>query len=331
MVVFALGLVLQGAPVADPSSTSSSVHTAVEPVPTLALQWAAPPPGELQGALLAHLHDLPVHIVVEVEPGQEVDAVLTLTRIPEGAWRLTVARSDGSPPWSRTLVDVPGSPAATREALAVALRSAAKSALDTKTKPAPEAPAVAPAPSRRRAGWGTATVSYQGGTYAAQVPWQSGVRLDLGWQERHGFTVTLAYTLLQRIHVGVAGGLLTLARHPLELTVGWLRPPPEETRRVVWVYGVDAGLLIEPTVRRAFSRAADVVAATDDVRTSAGMVVRARTGLRWSRFTLSIGVGPELWFSRTRYAVDTHPAGPRAVLAAHAVRLVAIGGLGVRW
>lgn len=329
MVVFALGLALQAAPVADPSSTSDPVHTAIESVPTLALQWASPPPSELQAALLAHLHDLPAHIVVEVEPGHEVDAVLTLTRIPEGAWRLTVDRSDGSPPWSRTLVDVPESPAATREALAVALRSAAKSALET--KPVPQAPAIAPPPTRRRAGWGTATVSYQGGTYAAQVPWLSGARLDLGWQERHGFTVTLAYTLMQSIHVSVAGGLLTVARHPLELTVGWLRPPSEERRRVVWVYGADAGLLIEPTVRRAFSRAADVVAATEDVRTSAGMVVRARTGLRWSRFTVSVGVGPELWFSRTRYAVDTPLAGPRAVLTTHAVRLVAIGGLGVRW
>lgn len=329
MVVFALGIALQGAPVADPSPTSGRVHAALEPLPTLALQWGSPPPGELQGALLAHLHDLPAHIVVEVEPGREVDAVLTLTRVPEGAWRLTVTRRDGSPPWSRTLVDVPDSPAATREALAVALRSAAKSALET--RPTPEAPAAAPPPTPRRAGWGTTTVSYQGCTYAAQVPWLSGARLDIGWQERHGVTVTLAYTLMQPIHVGVSGGSLRLGRHPLELTVGWLRPPSDDPRRLVWVYGVDAGLLIEPTVRRAFSRAAEVVAATDDVRTSAGMVVRARTGLRWSRFTLSIALGPELWLTRTRYAVDTQPAGPRAVLTAHPVRLVAIGGLGARW
>jgi len=280
----------------------------------------------VEEALLAHLYDLPIDVVIDRTlglPALEVDATLIVERTPP-TWRISILRPGSEAVWFRDLTDSGTSTEVTLEMLGVALRSAARTLIsDAAANDIPRStrsPQVEAHPSWTL-GRLRLTAAYHGTTYAAREPWQSGVRFGIGWHWPVGLGLELAYSWMVPVHARGGGGDLTLQRHPVELFVSW------SGRRSLLSYGIEGGVVFDATARRARGDVPTVATDDDETRVSVGVGLRGRVGLQWRRVGLFIALGTEAWVAQVHYAF-ADPRG-RSTLLVAPYRFRAVGLVGV--
>lgn len=201
---------------------------------------------------------------------------------------------------------------------------AAASAPAPSGEPPPRA-ADPPAPRAERQRF-QASIAYAATPYAAAAPWQHGVMGGLGWYPSARWLVGGAYTVLPPLHHRSEGTSLVLARHPVELFVGFETPlgSPRASLRA------EGALVLDP-IRRETRSTSDGVEPTP-AATRASWATSTRLRLAWkpgARVSLFAAGGAD--FLLNRFANVVGGAGEQTVLEPLRVRPRAQGGVAVDW
>lgn len=140
-------------------------------------------------------------------------------------------------------------------------------------EPEPVVTPPAPATPERQRGTFRFALAYSGTTYAPEHVWQSGMNLRAGWRFPFGLLIDVGYTLNVPARRSIDGVELTVARHPIELGVGYRR---------AWQWlAIEAELagIADVNTRRTLSAEPGFLTTEDDARLVLGFAPRVR--LEW--------------------------------------------------
>jgi|GEM_PF-997386 len=188
-------------------------------------------------------------------------------------------------------------------------------------EPAP--PARAPAPPRLRApdppAWPRLRLGlgYTGSTFAAALPWQSGLALAAGWRPASRVHLDLGYEVVFGSTVRSEVIDLSLRRHPIYAAGGYTWPVGAR-----FDLRLGGRLAVDVVARRAVRAAQGVSLSEDRRRLFVGAGVLVGAGVRPTpAVRIGLSVGAEVIFNRSDYVVHT-PA-PVVILAPLPVRFLA--------
>ncbi len=306
------------------ASLQDALATQLELVNTQLVLLTLPPAAEtpaieqrvLSGKELAHEH--------------AALGVLWLDPRPTDHWFIYAMDAAGERIVVRPLLVRQESMAAAAEAVAMIARGAAEALLhgepvagepaeihivEAPLPPPPPAPTPEPGMLRLAAG-------YCGNTFAAKVPWQSGVSVSAGWFASTGPFLIAGYAILAEDRVG-SDVVLALTRHPITLGGGYrfhFRSLSLDSQLSVTADFLNRRTLTTPTERGIDpARTRAVIALSPAIR--AELAVTPWLGL-------FVSLGCDVLLNNFEYVSQaTDPA--QTVLSPHALRLLTQAGVAI--